>query len=545
MNCDFSFGDLKTDADWRELRVEMDKGDNSAVLANLLTTFKGGGARFVLEETTYIDRDFSAAYASFYSTLYQMRPRYCRRFHFFASSLSEPLESQDPLEVARALEAAAPFYLGFVILRPLVHAPVGNAVIATRCVAAPGVEVSVRSKYPVHVLGAALIVEGVPVTEQDTRTGSCAQATIWTAGRHFHHQHSMPWFSVPDITEAALKPTDSILAKSLPAGSDYLTDDNMVRALRAMGEHPVVYAKEGGQWEEPAARTVARYLDSGIPVIIGFNRGPGVGHAVVAVGTVMGSKVPKGTFADAHVADRITHLIVNDDQSGAYRRVRVAPHRKDSQSKDFTLNEAIFLMAPLPGKVFMKAEVAETLARDKVALVARNRQDHITEGLEEADAAAWNVDPAFYATSPEKMIARTYLTHGWKYKHRILRNAVPPELIEELTFIHLPRYVWVTEFSLPDDLGDLDPCRRRIRGHVVIDATGSRFEDSVLLTHVPGIIVTQSFDAALPGGEPITGLRVLLADNPYYPKIRGMNDFTTCETPAPVAVNDVADEAAA
>ncbi|QCB43333.1 hypothetical protein E5673_14775 [Sphingomonas sp. PAMC26645] len=500
---------------------------------------------FAIEETTYIDRDFSAAYASFYSTLYHMRPRYCRRIHFFASSVSDAFDDGDLTGIAHALEAAEGGYLGFIVIRPLRHAPVGSAVLATRCAAGPGVEISVRSTYKVHFLGVELSVEGVPVTEQDTRTGSCAQATIWTAGRHFHNQHSTPWFSVPDITEAALKPTDSILAKSLPAGSDYLTDDNMVRALRAMGEHPIVYAPEvGADWEEPPARTIARYLDSGIPVIIGLRQGEGIGHAVVAVGTVIAStrKSPDG---DAHMADRITHLIVNDDQNGAYRRIAVASPKKAVRSADYTLKDAIFLLVPLPSKVYMKAEVAETIARDKVRFVATNRSKHIKEARADIKPADWAVDPDFYATKPEQLVARTYLTHGWKYKHRLMRNGVADDLREELAFVHLPRYVWVTEFSLPEDVASLDPCRRKIRAHVVLDATGSRFEDSVLLTHLPGIIIGQSFDPANPGAEPMTSLRVLLEDAPYYPKIRGMADFTACEPETVTPANDAGGQIAA
>jgi len=54
-----------------------------------------------------------------------------------------------------------------------------------------------------------------------------------------------------------------------------------------------------------------------------------------------------------------------------------------------------------------------------------------------------------------------------------MRNGVPEELKDEMSWVQLPRYVWVTEFSLPADVVDLDPCLRRVRAHVVVDATGT------------------------------------------------------------------------
>ena len=114
-------------------------------------------------------------------------------------------------------------------------------------------------------------------------------------GRHFHQRHGGPWFSAVEITDAASKPTDTALAQSLPAGANFLSADNMLRALTAMGRHPYLYAAKQvspGQWQWPAQvephAVLARYADSGIPVILmlkPWSSGQDIGHAVVAVGT--------------------------------------------------------------------------------------------------------------------------------------------------------------------------------------------------------------------------------------------------------------------
>lgn len=539
MEASFEFADLASDRDWTNLQEDIDPEGGSRIIAQVLQTFRDCGARQFLEESTYIDRDFSASYSAFYSTLFRPRPKFCRRIHFFDADMSEVLEAESKLMLADGLEAGNGSYMGHVVVRPLAHAPVGSAIVSSRHFEAPEIRIDVRSEFKVHLLGAELTVTGIPVTEQDRRTGACAQSAIWTTGRHLQNRYAMPWYSVADINEAALKLADSTVSRSLPAGSEYLTDDGMVRALRAMGEHPIVYSPDAdGQWVEHPRRTIARYLDSGIPVIVGMRRGEGIGHAVVAVGVSLAnarSRTPKG---GATAGDRIDRILVNDDQAGVYvplpvgRPVR-SPNAPDAADEDgaYTLDDASFLIVPLPNKVYMKADTAETLARDKIAFVKRNRARYLAETASEMSVDDWHVDDAFYASPPSDLVARTYLTLGWKYKQRLMRNLVAEQVKDDVTSMQLPRYVWVTEFSLPADVAPLDPCRQTVRGHVLIDATGSSHEDAVLLTHIPGIVLTQVFDPAGPPLETTTRLHVLTSDATYHPKIRGQRDFSICVPP--------------
>src|SRR3546814_6617817 len=69
--------------------------------------------------------------------------------------------------------------------------------------------------------------------------------------------------------------------------------------------------------------------------------------------------------------------------------------------------------------------------------------------------------------------------YGWRYKGRTLRNRLPDIFKFEIFRHQYPRYVWVTEFSLPDDLRGFDQCQRKVRAHVVVDATGSKFGESM------------------------------------------------------------------
>ena len=81
--------------------------------------------------SAHIDRDFSAAYSAFYATLFHPYLKYCRRLHFFSEDLSYLGEIPTAESVSREIGSKNSAYLGFVVLRPVAHAPVGSAVISS------------------------------------------------------------------------------------------------------------------------------------------------------------------------------------------------------------------------------------------------------------------------------------------------------------------------------------------------------------------------------------------------------------------------------
>jgi hypothetical protein len=533
-------GALTSEDDWQELVRQIQPVDDVNVLKNLIGTFRSLGAGGYVFEHGYIDRDFSAAYSAFYSSLFHPYLKYCRRLHFFGENLSDLGEVDTAEGLARALEEKDKAYIGFIVLRPVRHAPVGLAVASCLKLAEdPAAQIEVRARYAVHLLGADLTVEGFPLTQQDTRVGACAQAAIWMAGRHFHRRHGGPWFSMPDVTEAALKPTDNVISRSLPAGSEFLTPDNMVRALRAMERHPVVHAAKLDEakpvWVRPAHDIVSRYLDSGIPVILGLKpRGAGtVGHAVVAVGRVVREHLPEDLPPGATWAEMTSHFLVADDQRGLYRRLPVSAADRSDEYPWTLEDDGAYAMVPLPAKVYMTAEVAEDLARDTMESLVR-RADEFRERAREATAegevlgAAKDADPSFFGGTPELLVARTYLTYGWKYKRRALRNRLPAVFKAELMKSQFPRYVWVTEFSLPGDLDGFNVCDRKVRAHVVIDATGSLFWSSALVVQIPGVALFFTFDPTNPAAKRSLTIRATNESEPFFPKVRGWDDFDRC-----------------
>ncbi|MFN2099427.1 hypothetical protein [Altererythrobacter sp. MF3-039] len=498
-----------------------------------MATAHQSGCNFAIIETPYIDRDFSASFTAFYASLFRPYKKLCRRIHLFSTDLSEAFSQDSPLAISTALEDAAQHYIGYVVLRPLTHAPVSHAFLAHAALCPEQAEeISVRSVHEVHLLGASLHIVGFPLTQQDTRVGACAQASIWMASRHFHLKHKGPWVSLPEITSSALRPTDSAITRSLPAGSDYLTSDNMVRALRAMGRHPVFYAPQptesGDLWGFDPRDVICQYVDSGIPVILGLNDGQAVGHAVVAVGAVRGESVVSDGEGKTHSqAAYCSHLLVMDDQRGAY--LRLPTEAPSEEALPFNLREHLrFIIVPLPHKVFMTPEVAELIARGLIDSIA-TQLPNLRSQLPEDEQSSWPPEPDFYGSAVAgELVARTYLTYGWKYKARALRNNTCEQLKYEVIRRDFPKYVWVTEFSYPNEADSIDPCSRIVRAHVVTDATGSRFWESHLIADTPGVVAAWDFDPQDNAESARQSLTLVTVHNPYFPKIRGSQDFEAC-----------------
>jgi hypothetical protein len=302
--------------------------------------------------------------------------------HFFSEDLTEELATASAVQIVEILrDKGQKSYLGNIVVRPVPHAPISAAYV---CLGGKNSDrhLLVKASYKAHLLGVELTVEAAPFSQQDTRVGACAQATIWTVGRHYHSRHRGPWISMADITEAALQQTDQDLVGTTPYGSESLSLNAMLRAYRSIGRFPIVRAAQqvrdpntgrlSFNWGPDGPSSVlARYLDSGIPLALIFAPlNPGeIAHAVTAVGHEIGSKI-SGPIHPNHPsrASYCSAILVNDDQRGAYRRVPVDSGGKIAgDDYPFTINDHLTaIIIPLPDKVYISGEQSERVAWDRV-----------------------------------------------------------------------------------------------------------------------------------------------------------------------------------
>ncbi|WP_293682599.1 hypothetical protein [uncultured Phenylobacterium sp.] len=521
---------LPLDANGAQLLRSMLVGDRSnaaadAVIAHAMEL----GAKFAVVEQPYTDLDYSADYQTFYAGAFKDYPRHTKRVHLFAEDVSDILEGPFAGQ-GEALEARG--YLGFVVVRPISQGPIGRTVLRFP---EPDdgliVRRAARARTRVHLAGAELHVEGAPFIQQEAKVGACAQAAIWMASLPVHIRHRTPRFTMADITRLAVTPTDAILSRVLPAGSDGLNPAHMIRALRGMGHQPLFDVFKGQGLSLPlgyAASMVLRYLDSGLPVILAMDD---VGHAVTAVGYV---EAPGAAIAPGQTYDCFARaLLVNDDQRGPYRLLPLRAADADQLPRGrlmmngadvLTVDGAVsHMFVPLPPRVFLPAHRADIVARDFLQRQAIELGAHFAELSEQSSqAAGQGVRSFFDAVLADRLVRRTYLTSAARYRHHLSQSDVADSVKVELLDRALPHYVWVTELMDRSSTHLTADGARAILGHLVVNATSSSDPDNdLLLSHTPHVVVHRDMNGAGSARGEVEESAVLVDDDhPYAGRIR-------------------------
>jgi hypothetical protein len=375
------------------------------------------------------------------------------------------------------------------------------------------------------------------MTQQDSRIGACVQASIWVSARHLHARHRGPWLSTVAITAAAISSTEHAINRSLPAGSEFLTANNAVAALRAADREPLIYAatKDAqGKIDWGGLRPadiINRYVDSGIPVSVWLDLpGQAIGHSIVATGQILTANIASGRALPQHPtrAEYSEAFLANDDQIGPNILVPVKSGSPAGQTPYCIDDHTTALIIPLPSKVYLPAETAEAFAWGILRNYVSEWPSHKAQQATKLGSSEVIGDELVTGVGANAVLARTYLTYGWKYKHRTLRNALPQTVKIVARDLKVPRYVYVTEFSLLRQLEGLSQYQRRIVAHCVVDATAKHQDmESILLFHAPGICFWHQHDAA---NSLVRYVAPLPDDGEYYPKARGEIDFARFAT---------------
>jgi len=514
MNVDFKIAQLESPEDWAGLAQIF--GGASRVVQSTIRHLITVQTRSYLLETRYIDRDYSSDYRRFYAQTFKTYDRHCQRVHFFAEDVGTIIGSTGWLKRVELLQATSRVsYRGFCVIRPLPGAPIGRTVLQAAGPAQAGLEsvVTCRSDVRANLLGAELDVVGTSFMQQDSRLGACAQVAIWVGARHMHQRYKYDWLSVADITKLAA-PTTPEEATSIPAGSDFLTSERMIRAINEMGFQPLCF--DGPN----IGADILPYVESGLPVILGMQPDIGsLGHAVTVIGRVFARlKTPSD-----QALDYIPAYIAHDDQAGPYMLVPTTPssaktysldpnqlisHAVKGKSVNFNVKEnGVFAVALMPLRAFSTAREAEKTSLRRLEAVFA-RIDNIKRDLSRLHAPVNDrlLKELIEAHQNKKIVLRTYLTSASGYRRHIALGTACDELKDVLLRIHLPHFTWVTEISTVDSYNQASVGLRRIYGHSVLDATSTGKDTAgLLMLHVPGLVFLRNVDAK-PGEQAETGI---------------------------------------
>ena len=505
---------LETSSDWSRLIKEFG-GGRSQVIDNIVRHLKELGVVSCVLEEPYIDRDYSADFLYYYAKTFREYSRHCKRVHFFLKDITQLLHDNKPSEqILEFRTLIQSNYCGFCVIRPLPTAPIGRTVLSSQMHGQMNSEptVTCRAQFSTNLLGIDLKVLGTAYLQQDSRVGACAQIAIWIGMRHMHARYGYNWVSVADITRLAT-PIAPYEAVSLPAGSDFLTSERMLRSISEAGYQPLCFHLPN------IDSGILPYVESGIPVVLGLNTGENVGHAVTVVGRVFSRQEHPTNQA----INYISAYIVHDDQGGPDMYLPTTPRDNGSQfdfgettkrqtstdliELNFThANFAIALMSP---RVFSTAAIAEMSARDRIF----NILDNMPEIREKLTHRAFPInvrllDELQTAHSEERILLRTYLTSAAGYRRHIIEGSASDELKSELLQLHLPHFTWITEISTTDSFNNSSAGMRRMYGHTIIDATSTaKGRDSLLMLHLPGLLFTRDVSSTKKHKETLTRIQ--------------------------------------
>jgi hypothetical protein len=510
-----------------------DDGDLHRAAAAIIEQLRALEVKGAVVEFPYHDRDFSEEYVTYHARLFRPGRRACTRIHFFDVP-SEDLDHVvlrdviDPRKRQRQLKAWAHFranrgiYRGFAVCRPTRDVPLGFTVIPRPPSDGTFGRV-LRTTFTVHLLGQDFKVHGFPFMEQDARTGSCAQAALWSALRYLWAAEGSSWRSVPAITRAATSVPDEINALSVPSGSGGLQPANMIRAVLSADRFPHYFcsvpALEDGRyvfkWKnelDPIA-IACRYLDSEIPVIllVGHTssrlamisqstkdtvRPPYEalevenGHAITAIGYYGNPSKnisPAASDDHLHAASWVDGFVIQNDQAGPYLKLPRSLDMTTDLSGEpthghYTCGDIFGLIIPLPDKVFLRADRAEEYAWMFVTEKADELWNDVGRKISKGQNSNHTLDP-------KTLVARTFLTRGYKHYQWLAAVNAHPELQRLAAALHHPRNVWITEFyRLNNGVPDFE----HIAAHVVADATASGDTsrsspyNAFMFAHTPG-----------------------------------------------------------
>jgi hypothetical protein len=412
------------------------------------------GAKSILIEEQYTDRDYLEDYAAYYSRCFHEFPRSCRRLHFLSTELTEADYGKVLNGDASLRQRLESHYLGFVVVRPIPGYAIGRTCLRTY--AEHGSE-GVRSfpvtrSYEANLQGLRLSLQSLAFQQQDRVVAACATAALWSAfhgtGVVFHHRIPSP----VDITRNA---TAHITDETRAIPSSGLSPAQMADAVRACGLEPVMLRTHDIAVLKGAARA---YLLGRIPVLmIGGIYGASTPldekavHAVAITGFCSSDDAtPEGQLRLE--SNRISKFYVHDDGVGPFARMAFEPLDGNGHP---TLTTSVAPTSEAIGSHFFRPEglLVPVYHKLRVAyptvLATTAAFDGLLSWLR-ADGAelpefSWDIR----------------LTNVNDYKQECLDNAALGDARRAILEASMPRFIWLVRGTEPN--GTLD---------ILLDATG-------------------------------------------------------------------------
>lgn len=246
-------------------------------------------AAWVVEETRYFDRDYLEEYSVYYASVAAAGyPGVCRRLHFFGEAFTTQALDEALGGGSKALDALQATYLGFAVIRPLPHAPLGRTVVKwypDEPARYGGNQRIVPARdYGAHLAGLPLRVSGLAWQQQDGAVALCATTALWSMlhSSAFDDHHAIP--TTTEVTRFAFRPVREG-GHVFPA-LDGLDNRQILEAIARARLNPVLIDGDAtdGFSQESFSTAVATLIRSGYPVLLSGVLQDRGGHVVCLTG---------------------------------------------------------------------------------------------------------------------------------------------------------------------------------------------------------------------------------------------------------------------
>lgn len=460
-----------SDGEWDEALKRYLGSLNDAPLRRCVEVARSLGATTMVVETRHLDLDYRSEFSAYYSRQFSDVPDSAHRIHFFGQQLN-----------SESLWASAnqSDYIGYVVVRPVATGLVSRAMLPPPPDLATAVRTSVKEN--VNFFGQALTVCGVPFAQQDAQLGACAQAAAWMCHFASYLRGETARRVKADFSlhaDASLQPHQSLPSRGLTVTqlSDLFRNFNLPAKYYSVGElpspglpwqppdpTPSAEDAEPGCWDYRIIPVSCRYLNSGIPVLIGTKD-----HAFILCG-YRRTDQPQPNWIE---------FIRHDDQTGPYLTIDNVLQDIDSVT-DRSYGPWRTIHAPVPEKIWLTPEAAER----RGGWYLLGASEEIVQALDKRQS----LDSLTELITQNRLSLRTYAIRSNDFKGSLATRGLSSNIRQEYCLSRLPRYIWIVEAIDRQLRKTNQPC---VIGEAVLDATSSDHTPQILALHIHGVMWLQ------------------------------------------------------
>ena len=419
----------------------------------------------VVIERHYIDKDYRNTFTHFHAKRFTTPPSRCLRLHFFSEHISE-----EQLKGESDLLGENTKYLGYSVIRATRPNSIGRTLICDTVRFDQSSHVC-RCAENVHLMGTKLKVSGFPFISQDADATVCAESALWMLLRYFSNRYPNYRETLPfQITQLASN--HAVGRRVFPSGG--LTSWQIAEALRLNQFAPLVYSpklRKADETEEEYAKRrmqfehlLYTYIESGFPLLVTVE-----GHVFTAYGhsSNFSTAIPHSAGQPFFSSSYNQSIIISDDNCYPYQTLNKAGPNSSICSR-FSFNEITSFIVPLPEKVFLTAESAQSAIMNIL------------------DDPKTGIDAQSPTLAGEELTYRLYLTTTRSFKSKLRDRGMGNKIVSEYyRQLPLPHFIWVCEIALSEEYRN----EHKIQGEVIWDATRNAHEpQGWIAVHYPEIL---------------------------------------------------------